>query len=302
MLDNNYTEKKLGRGLSALLGESKAKSSLPNIQSQVIIEKIELTKIVAGVYQPRTNFDSKEIEELAKSISEKGVIQPIILRKIDDEDNYEIIAGERRYRASQIANLKKIPAIIKKINNNDALEIALIENIQRSDLLVTEEAKGYKRLIDDFSYTQEMIAEKVGKSRSHITNLLRILNLPKKVLEYLDNKKISMGHARAIINSNNPEELLTKVISDSLNVREIEEIVRQEKEERFFNPNVIVRNESKIKFVNGEELKIMEARFSEALNLESKIFYNALKENGRLVIKFNNIEEIQEILARLSNF
>lgn len=302
MLDNNYTEKKLGRGLSALLGESKAKSSLPNIQSQVIIEKIELTKIVAGVYQPRTNFDSKEIEELAKSISEKGVIQPIILRKIDDEDNYEIIAGERRYRAAQIANLKRIPAIIKKINNNDALEIALIENIQRSDLLVTEEAKGYKRLIDDFSYTQEMIAEKVGKSRSHITNLLRILTLPKKVLEYLDNKKISMGHARAIINSNNPEELLTKVISDSLNVREIEEIVRQEKEERFFNPNVIVRNESKIKFVNGEELKIMEARFSEALNLESKIFYNTLKKNGRLVIKFNNIEEIQEILARLSNF
>ena len=174
-----FSDKKLGRGLSALLGESKVKSPLFNPENQDAVEKINLKKIRAGVYQPRHNFEETELQDLANSIKEHGVIQPIILRKTD-EDFYEIIAGERRFRAAKIANLTEIPAIVRKFSDNDALEIAIIENVQRSDLSPTEEARGYQRLIKEFSYTQEIVAKKVGKSRAHIANLLRLLTLPEK--------------------------------------------------------------------------------------------------------------------------
>ena len=226
-----FNEKKLGRGLSALLGESKVKSPLFSPENQDAVEKISLKKIRAGVYQPRQNFEETELQDLADSIKEHGVIQPIILRKTED-DFYEIIAGERRFRASKIANLTEIPAIVRKFSDNDALEIAIIENVQRSDLSPTEEARGYQRLMKEFSYTQEIVAKKVGKSRAHIANLLRLLTLPEKVREYLDSKQISMGHARAIINSINPEELAKKIIAKGLNVRDAEEIVRDEKSKK----------------------------------------------------------------------
>lgn len=227
-------ERKLGRGLSALLGESKSKKETIsfNNENASLIESIDLTKIVAGVYQPRKHFDEQEINELADSIREHGVIQPIILRKSDTDESYEIIAGERRFRASKIAGLKKIPAIVKKINNHEALEFAIIENVQRSDLSLIEEAQGYKQLLEEFSYTQEEIAKKLGKSRSHVTNILRLLTLPQIVRELLNQKLISMGHARAIINSNNPERLAQKIVDYSLTVRHVEEIVRIEKGEK----------------------------------------------------------------------
>ena len=293
-----FNEKKLGRGLSALLGESKVKSPLFSPENQDAVEKISLKKIRAGVYQPRQNFEETELQDLADSIKEHGVIQPIILRKTD-EDFYEIIAGERRFRASKIANLTEIPAIVRKFSDNDALEIAIIENVQRSDLSPTEEARGYQRLMKEFSYTQEIVAKKVGKSRAHIANLLRLLTLPEKVREYLDSKQISMGHARAIINSINPEELAKKIIAKGLNVRDAEEIVRDEKIEKAKRTPVLIRTESRIKFINSEHLVALENQISELCGMDCKISYNGFKGVGKIIMKFDEIEKIQKLITGL---
>jgi len=293
-----FSDKKLGRGLSALLGESKVKSPLFNPENQDTVEKISLKKIRAGIYQPRQNFEETELQDLADSIKEHGVIQPIILRKTDD-DFYEIIAGERRFCASKIANLTEIPAIVRKFSDNDALEIAIIENVQRSDLSPTEEARGYQRLIKEFSYTQEIVAKKVGKSRAHIANLLRLLTLPEKVREYLDSKQISMGHARAIINSINPEELAKKIITKGLNVRDAEEIVRDEKIEKAKRTPVLVRTESRIKFINSEHLVALENQISELCGMECKISYNGFKGVGKIIMKFDEIEKISQLISGL---
>jgi ParB family chromosome partitioning protein len=291
-------ERKLGRGLSALLGENKTKSnsSIQTKNSDEIVEKISIEKIIPGVYQPRENFDNNEIEELAQSIKEQGLIQPILLRKKGDEDLYEIIAGERRYRATKFLGLKEISAIVKKINNHDALEIALIENIQRQDLSVIEEARGYQRLISEFSYLQEMIAKKVGKSRSHIANLLRLLNLPEEVQDFLDKKLISMGHARAIANATNPEELAKKIVDQSLTVRQTEDLTREEK---IKNVPVLFRTESKIKFINSQHLNQLEEQLSEILNLSVKISYNGIKGSGKITINFTEIDSISDLIFKL---
>ena len=293
-----FTDKKLGRGLSALLGESKVKSPLFNPENQDTVEKISLKKIRPGVYQPRQHFEETELQDLAESIKEHGVIQPIILRKTDD-DFYEIIAGERRFRASKIANLTEIPAIVRKFSDNDALEIAIIENVQRSDLSPTEEARGYQRLMKEFTYTQEIVAKKVGKSRAHIANLLRLLTLPEKVREYLDSKQISMGHARAIINSINPEELAKRIIAKGLNVRDAEEIVRDEKIEKAKRTPVLIRTESRIKFINSEHLVALENQISELCGMDCKISYNGFKGVGKIIMKFDEIEKIQQLITSL---
>lgn len=293
-----FNEKKLGRGLSALLGENKVKSPLLAFENQDAVEKISLKKIRAGVYQPRQNFEETELQDLADSIKEHGVIQPIILRKTED-DFYEIIAGERRFRSAKIANLTEIPAIIRKFSDNDALEIAIIENVQRSDLSPTEEARGYQRLMKEFSYTQEIVSKKVGKSRAHIANLLRLLTLPEKVREYLDSKQISMGHARAIINSMNPEELAKKIIAKGLNVRDAEEIVRDEKIEKAKRTPVLIRTESRIKFINSEHLVALENQISELSGMECKISYNGFKGVGKIIVKFDEIEKISKLISKL---
>lgn len=302
MKDLNMQEKKLGKGLSALLGESKNKggdlaNDFRNIHDSVKL--IPLEKISAGIYQPRKNFDQAELNELAHSITENGLIQPIILRKAEEEDHYEIIAGERRFRAVKMAGLTEIPAIVKKINNHEALELAIIENVQRTDLSLIEEAVGYKQLIQEFSYTQDQIAKRVGKSRSHITNLLRLLTLPQSVRDFLDQKLISMGHARAIINSNNPEKLAHKIVNDSLNVRDVEDLVRDEKIEKAKNIPVLVRTESKIKFINSEYLVALENELSEALQMTSKISYNSFKNSGKILIKFSDLDKIQQLIQKL---
>lgn len=296
-------EKKLGKGLSALLGESKSKK--PEDLASEFKDSLDLIKLVptnrikAGVYQPRRIFDQDEINELAQSIKENGLIQPIILRKAGNDDDYEIIAGERRFRAAQLIELENIPAIVKKINNHEALELAIIENVQRSDLSMIEEAQGYKQLINEFSYTQEQIAKRVGKSRSHITNLLRLLSLPPMVRDYLDKKLISMGHARAIISANDPEKLASRIVKDSLSVRSVEDLVRDEKVEKAKNTPVLVRTESRIKFINSEYLAQLENELSELLQLETNISYNSFKNSGKIVIKFSDLEKIQQLLAKL---
>lgn len=301
-----HHEKKLGRGLSALLGESKTKYSeafypAQNQKPEQSIETIAINKIMPGIYQPRRNFDQQSIIELAQSIKENGLIQPIILRKSDDNGCYEIIAGERRFRATKFLGLDKISAIIRKINNHEALEIALIENVQRSELTLLEEAKGYKQLMDEFSYTQEQVAQKTGKSRPHIANILRLLELPKSVQEMLDKKQLSMGHARAIMASKNPELLAEQIINQSLNVRTAEEMMRDEKIEKIKTNPVIARKESKIKFVNSGELTDIENKLSELLDSRAKISFNQFKNSGKLTIDFDDLEKIYSLLEKLES-
>lgn len=288
-------EKKLGRGLSALFGESKPRKENQSVFNQDLkgtIESVSIDKIVAGIYQPRQNFDKKELEELAKSIKENGLIQPILLRKTA-KGNYEIIAGERRFRAAKIAGLKTIAAVIREISDHEALEFAIIENVQRSDLSLIEEANSYKQLIGEFSYTQEQIGKKLGKSRSHVANLLRLLSLPQNVQEFLDQKLISMGHARAIINSNNPEKLAKKIIADSLTVRDAENMMRDEKIDK------VNESQSKTKLINSKQIIDLEKKISSSVKMDAKILYNSLKGRGKIIIKFDDFEKVKKLINNL---
>ena len=300
------SDKKLGRGLSALLGNSR-ENSLHNNSSnfaenngEKIIE-IELKKIIAGIYQPRHKFDTASLDNLAESIRENGVIQPIILRQKNGEEKFEIIAGERRFRAANLVKLTKIPAIIKKIDDRQALEIALIENIQRNDLLLTEEAEGYQRLMKEFSYTQENMANKLGKSRSHIANLLRILSLPKKVLNLLDDKQLSMGHARAIIGAENVEDLADLIVEKGYSVREVEEMMRLQKESQNQGSNKnLNKNSAKVPTSqNKTQFSSFEKKFAEASGLKVKISYDPKKNLGEVKFRFSEPKNLQKAFAKL---
>jgi len=293
-------DKKLGRGLSALLGESKKQQSEAVDRSHGFVRMVALNKIVAGIYQPRQNFSETELNELAESIKLNGILQPIVLRRAGEEDDFEIIAGERRFRAAKMVGLKEIPAVIKKINNHEALELALIENVQRENLSILEEAEGYQRLIEEFSYSHEQIAQKIGKSRSHVNNILRLRTLPLEVQEMLNNKQISMGHARALINSKNPQELAKKIVDESLNVRDIENLVREEKIETINkNTPLLVRTESKIRFVNSSQITLLEEQLSKLIGLDTKISYNAFRQSGKISVKFSEIADISDLIERL---
>ena len=211
----------LGRGLSALLSDNSPAMAEDNetVSTDRLLMPIE--HIERNKKQPRQYFDEESIVELSSSIREKGLLQPILVRKIGPKC-YEIVAGERRWRASQLAGLHEVPVVVKELNDQEVLEIAIIENIQRQDLNPVEEAKGYHRLINDFGHTQEDVAKVVGKSRSHVANLLRLLTLPTPVIKYIDEGKLTMGHARALIGAKDPIMLAKKVISSGLNVRQTE--------------------------------------------------------------------------------
>lgn len=211
---------KIGKGLSSLLGEKKF-SILENVKNELNIEDIVINK-----GQPRKNFKKEELEELANSIKKYGVLQPILVRKINNK--YQIIAGERRYRASKLAGLKTIPAIIKDFNDEESFNLSIIENIQRENLNAVEEAHAYKTLMENYNYTHQNIADRVGKSRSHITNIIRLLNLPDVVLSHLINGDIEMGHARALINCNFVDDIIDHIVDNKLSVREVEKLIKKE--------------------------------------------------------------------------
>ena len=214
----NRIKKGLGRGLSSLIGESKVENSN---------SKLSLSEIVPNRYQPRKNFDVDSLDDLSNSIKERGVIQPIIVRKSKLENfKYEIIAGERRWLAARKAGLHDIPVIITDVDDLKSLEFAIVENVQRYDLNPLEEAQGYKRLIDEFSYDQEKVSKFIGKSRSYIANSLRLLSLPPNVLNFVDNKKISAGHAKILVGLDNAEFIANKIIEKKLSVRQAENFVK----------------------------------------------------------------------------
>ena len=218
MINPFKSRKGLGRGLSSLIGDSEKIDDKKNIS---------ISSIVRNKYQPRKKFDEVSLEELTNSIRERGIIQPIIVRpSSDEEDKFEIIAGERRWQAAQYAGLHEVPVVVINVDNLRSLEFAIVENVQRKDLNPIEEAEGYKRLIDEFSYDQNKVSKFIGKSRAHISNCLRLLSLPQEILELIIEEKLSQGHAKILVGLDNALILAKKIISKKLSVRQAENLVR----------------------------------------------------------------------------
>ena len=282
----------LKRGLDSLLGEPVKNPDLQNTESKIELKEpihIDIDLIRSNPFQPRKNFDDNKLKELSLSISKDGVIQPILVRR-DPEypDNFQIVAGERRWRAAQLAGLHKVPVIFKDYNDNSMAELALIENIQRENLNPIEEAFGYQRLIDSFGLTQEIISGKVGKSRSYIANTLRLLNLSDRIIALVEEGKLSSGHARALINMDNAEEITKIILNKGLNVRQTELLVKE------YHKNKIT-SESKIKDPN---IKSLETKLSQSTGLVVKIQDNNGK--GSVYLKYSNLDQLDSLISKIS--
>ena len=283
----------LGRGLEALLGDDDLNFSLDNISTGESlpdgIKKISVIDLEPSQYQPRKDFNPEALEALVKSIKEKGVLQPLIVRPRDN-GKYEIIAGERRWRASKLAGIAEVPVIEKDLSNQEILEVALVENLLRENLSAIEEAEGFNRLITEFSHTHEAVSEIVGKSRSYITNALRLLNLPASIQEMIKNNTLSAGHARALVGLDNSEEIAQKIIARGLNVRQTEELVNNIKNQAI---NQIRKNMKK-----DPSLKELEKGLTKSIGLKVKI--NSGDENkGKVTIEYKNPAELEQILSLL---
>ncbi len=286
-MSSSISKKGLGRGLSSLMGDTKDISTQTETSNQET--KISIANLKPSSSQPRRLFDKNSINELAESIKSKGLVQPILVRPSPTESGtYEIIAGERRWRAAQIAQLHEVPAVIRKLDDVEALEIAIIENVQRADLSPIEEATGYKRLIENHGHTQEALAEIVGKSRSHIANIIRLLGLPQSIQDMISEGKISSGHARAIMNSAFPEQLAEKIVSENLSVRAAEELAKRRK-------SVI----KKIKLKDPDTIDL-ENNLTAKLGLNVVIEHKG-KKGGSIKIEYKTLDQLGLVTAKLKN-
>jgi len=275
-MDSNKIKKGLGRGLSSLIGETKA---------EININKVLISDLVSNKFQPRKTFDEESLQDLTNSIKERGIIQPIIVRKsIDQNSKYEIIAGERRWLAAQKAGLHEVPVVITDVNDLKSLEFAIVENVQRDDLNAIEEARGYQRLIEEFSYDQEKVAQFIGKSRSHIANYLRLLNLPEEVLKLVEDKKISAGHAKILVGINNAQSIAKKIIEKNLSVRQTENLVR-----------IFKIKKQTFKSLKDPNLRALESTIIEKIGLN--VLINNKKNNrGSLIIEYKDLDQLNKII------
>ena len=281
MINPFKTKKGLGRGLSSLIGDSDVKENKTTIS---------ISSIIRNKYQPRKKFEKESLEELVSSIKERGIIQPIIVRKSEDLiDKFEIIAGERRWQAAQKAGLHKVPVVVIEANNLKSLEFAIVENVQRKDLNSIEEAEGYKRLIDEFNYDQEKVAKFIGKSRAHVSNCLRLLSLPKKIIEYIIDEKISQGHAKILVGIENAELIADKIISKKLSVRQSEALVRFTK-----------ANKSTFKKNKDSNIQDLENQLMEKIGM--RVYVNNNKNNsGTLTFKYKGLDQMERLIQVIKN-
>ena len=282
----------LGRGLSALLGETEEIAHASDPASGVRDIPIEL--IHRNADQPRQNFDEAELAELEASVRDKGVLQPILVRPSQRDGEFEIVAGERRWRAAQRAGLTAIPALVRTLGDTEAFEIAIIENIQRADLNPLEEALGYRQLMDRFGHTQERLAEALGKSRSHIANLLRLLNLPEAVLDLVRSGKLTAGHARALITASNPESLARQVVERDLSVRQTEQLARAAASPAPRSPS------SARASAKDADTRALEEDLTAALRLKVTIDHRPGQQAGEIRIRYGNLEELDGLCQLLS--
>ena len=280
---------KLGRGLSALLGEDE--------DEQVQLERLRQSRalpveqLTPGPFQPRRRFDQEELRELAESVREQGVIQPILVRRAPDGDKYQIIAGERRWRAAQLAQLHEVPVLIREFDDQTAMEIAIVENVQRRDLTPLEEAEGYRRLIEEYSHSQEDIARAVGKSRSHVANTLRLLNLPDEVRVLVEDGQLTAGHARALLSAEDPAALAREVVTRKLNVRDTERLVQREKTP----PPTPAAPKQK-----DADTRILEQDLSDRTGLVVAISHNSHNGSGSVTLRYQDLDQLDLIVERLS--
>ena len=269
-------KKGLGRGLSSLIGETKVESKT---------NKLSLSDIIPNQFQPRKNFDKENLEDLANSIKERGVIQPIIVRKSSlDYSKYEIIAGERRWLAASKAGLHDIPVVVTEADDLKSLEFAIVENVQRHDLNPLEEAQGYKRLIDEFSYDQEKVSKFIGKSRSYITNSLRLLNLPLEVLRFVEEKKITAGHAKILVGLDNALFVATKIIEKKLSVRQTENFVK-----------IFKIKKSATTKLRDSNIVNLESSVSSKIGLKVKI-QNKKNNKGKISFEYRDLDQLNKII------
>ena len=275
-MDALKIKKGLGRGLSSLIGDTKVDTN---------INKLSISELVRNKYQPRKNFNQENLDELTNSIKERGIIQPIIVRKsLAQKFKYEIIAGERRWLAAQNAGLHEVPVVITEADDLKSLEFAIVENVQRIDLNVIEEAQGYQRLINDFSYDQNKVAQFIGKSRSHVSNCLRLLNLPNEVLDLIKNNKLSQGHAKILVGLENAFFLAKKIIEKQLSVRQTENLVK------IFKAKKITKFQ-----VKDPNLKHLELTLAEKIGLNVLIKNN--KNNiGSITLEYKNLEQLNKLI------
>ena len=271
----NKIKKGLGRGLSSLIGETKVEKST---------NKLSTGDLYPNKFQPRKIFDEESLNDLQKSIKERGIIQPIIVRKSNENSKYEIIAGERRWLAAQKAGLHEVPVVVTEADDLKSLEFAIVENVQRNDLNPLEEAQGYQRLINDFSYDQEKVSKFIGKSRSYITNCLRILTLPNDVLNLIEEKKLSSGHAKILVGLENASFVAQKIIEKKLSVRQSENFVKIFKKKKGFyvksnDPNIIN----------------LEKSISDKIGLNVSI-KNTKKNKGTITFVYHDIEQLNKII------
>ena len=291
MAGKRHERRGLGRGLSALMSDVAADTAPASEGgSATRAEQIlPIEKIVPNPDQPRRDFPAQDMDDLAASIKEKGVIQPLIVRV--KSDGYEIVAGERRWRAAQMAKLHELPVIIRDYTDTEVLEIAIIENIQRADLNPVEEAAGYQQLMDKFGHTQEKLAAALGKSRSHIANLMRLLQLPKEVLDLLKDGKLTAGHARALITTENPVALARQVVKQGLSVRETERLAKAPKA----RPEKV-----KLQPTKDADTRALEGDLSANLGMKVSVDHKTGKESGKLTISYKTLEELDDLCRLLS--
>ena len=278
----NTIKKGLGRGLSSLIGETKVVTS---------INKLSLSEIKPNPHQPRKDFDKENLQDLTNSIKERGVIQPIIVRKSSSGDSkYEIIAGERRWLAASKAGLHEIPVVITDVDDLKSLEFAIVENVQRHDLNPLEEAQGYKRLIDEFSYDQEKVSKFIGKSRSYITNCLRLLNLPFDVLKLIEEKKLSFGHAKILVGLENAFFVANKIIEKKLSVRQAENFVR-----------IFKKRPEKGNILKDPNIKNLEMSISDKTGLKVLI-KNEKKNKGTITFSYHDNDQLNKIIDIIKSY
>ena len=278
----NKIKKGLGRGLSSLIGETKKETSSTN--------KISVDSIIPSKFQPRKYFDEEKLKDLSNSIKERGILQPIIVRKSKNfSDKYEIIAGERRWQAAKKAQLEEVPVIITNIDDLKSLEFAIVENVQRDDLNPLEEAQGYQRLIDEFSYDHEKVSKIIGKSRSYITNSLRLLSLPKDVLLLVEERKISAGHAKILVGLENASFIANKIYQKKFSVRQAENFVK------------IFKKTKKIKNTKDSNIKDLEDNLISKIGLNVKI-QNRKNNKGTILFEYKDLDQLNKIIEILKNY
>lgn len=296
MAENDKKKQRgLGRGLSALMADVAAEQ--PQDRSDNTSARSDRTVPIERVEpnpdQPRRLFESDKLEDLANSIREKGIIQPLIVRTHPEKENsFQIVAGERRWRAAQQANLHEVPVIVKEFDDVEVLEVAIIENIQRADLNPVDEAAGYRQLIDRFGHTQEQLAQALGKSRSHIANQMRLLQLPPEVQKLLAENQLSAGHARALITSNDPTVLAMQVVKKGLSVRDTERLVKKTDDPKPTTPRAKPEKDADTKALEGD--------LSANLGMKVSINHSAGGEAGQLVISYKTLDDLDKLCGKLT--